>query len=1352
MKKFTTFLMLFVIVVSSGFAQNLSEQEKVQLDQERVQIEMQNYQPVNLDDFTSNGRNDRIDEYITIGDGTGYGSWPAYYSPFGNYWENGHTQSLYLASELGEEEILITKLAWFFERVAPAGEDFWNNLSIKVMEVSDAELTTGDYYDVSGATEVFSSSSMTGPSETGWFDFDVDDFTYSGTQNLLIDINWGDNGYYDANYFRTLKTEMGSVRTLVGYADSETPPNYDGDATTVDNLRITHYVEPTEPIFAITPETYTFGEVGILDGEAYSSELADFMVTNEGIGTINITEEPYFFSGQDVNFNYVGDATFPYPIDGIYDDTGESFDFQVEFAPSIAGPSTTLLVVTDDLGRVTRTFELNGTAYDIPEYDVMENAYMIEQDWLVNNDFNTAMNFDDFYSDYNLAPSTDVVYHFDVTIDSYVDFVDNLGSVNDFSVFADGDEFTAANDLYTGSQLAIDAGSYYVVASGSGEFDFDIHIEGQEPVLVVDPTTMDLGDVPIGCWHEGGTFEVYNDGGQTITFLDATLSDENGVYTLTHDYEFPITISTETLQFDVALEADTEGIFEGAFLLEDENTTYIYPITGNAYTPVLGDVICDPVIATFDGTGHFEDDNSVAAPMHDNYHLTDGYNDVVYKFSYASDFIIDIALDNAVMDPHMEIYSAGDVATTDPDQLEPVAAGGQEILDQELWGGTYYLVVAGDQNTTPEYMLTMDVEDMPAPGAVTLLTPADGTDNVTIDPTLTWELGEYTNNIDVYVDTQYPPQDKVLGNGIPVETFDVEGLSPAQIYFWKVVAHNDSGSTESETWAFTTMLPPPLFVQGTIFDYVNVHLTWNSPFDATYRVKEDFENGEMPEGWSMSTVATGSSAGWFITDAGGSGSFSIPAHTIYAVSNDDANNDDGSEDYLYMPSQDFSQWDGATLSFESFYNGDYSQMAYVEISTDGGDTFEVVQELDPNDAWTTITVELADYMDESDVVIAFHADDAGAWASGWAVDDVELAFESNLGGGSRALTGYNVWQNGSMINDELVTVEEYDVMDLAAGDYVFGVSAVYDEGESEITEIETITILGMSEIAGTVTDYVTGDPIEGANIEIMGMWDEEELEYSVSTDADGYYSQELPVTLDGYDVTASASGYVAITEEDVMPAAAVTEVVDFAMGEFPIPASNVVAVSNDDETVATVTWDTPSGFPSYEIIYDDGIATNATAWNPGFEGNMNALKFTPSGYPCTINEVMVHIWDGTWPAGDVFNPMEVVILDDDGSGGMPGTELGSIEVTPTSANWVTVDLSSLNVTISDGEFYIANRQISVYPDCPPTGIAEGTPQNRSYSYTGGAWGTATYDSFMFRATVSGPQGTESLVTKAITLM
>jgi len=60
---------------------------------------------------------------------------------------------------------------------------------------------------------------------------------------------------------------------------------------------------------------------------------------------------------------------------------------------------------------------------------------------------------------------------------------------------------------------------------------------------------------------------------------------------------------------------------------------------------------------------------------------------------------------------------------------------------------------------------------------------------------------------------------------------------------------------------------------------------------------------------------------------------------------------------------------------------------------------------------------------------------------------------------SRDLQGYNVYRDNVMINTSLVTDLFYDDMDLDAGAYYYGVSAVYDEGESaQAGPVEAIVI------------------------------------------------------------------------------------------------------------------------------------------------------------------------------------------------------------------------------------------------------------------------------------------------------
>jgi len=177
-------------------------------------------------------------QYVEIGNGTTYGTYPSYYGPWGNYWENCRTQTLYLASELGAPTgKLFTSLAWNFEQIPP-GANYLSNVTIKIKETEDTSLTGGAYADLTGATQVFYAASLVPATSTGWKIFDITDYIWTGTNNLIIEVVWGDNGYYTSPYFRTYKTNaVFATRMLIGYADSQTPPDYSGASTCYDNMR-----------------------------------------------------------------------------------------------------------------------------------------------------------------------------------------------------------------------------------------------------------------------------------------------------------------------------------------------------------------------------------------------------------------------------------------------------------------------------------------------------------------------------------------------------------------------------------------------------------------------------------------------------------------------------------------------------------------------------------------------------------------------------------------------------------------------------------------------------------------------------------------------------------------------------------------------------------------------------------------------------------------------------------------------------------------------------------------------------------------------------------------------------------
>jgi hypothetical protein len=114
------------------------------------------------------------------------------------------------------------------------------------------------------------------------------------------------------------------------------------------------------------------------------------------------------------------------------------------------------------------------------------------------------------------------------------------------------------------------------------------------------------------------------------------------------------------------------------------------------------------------------------------------------------------------------------------------------------------------------------------------------------------------------------------------------------------------------------------------------------------------------------------------------------------------------------------------------------------------------------------------------------------------------------------------------------------------------------------------------------------------------------------------------------------------------------------------------------------------------VIHDDGTVENGYGGGPGITV-IYADKFTPATYPSSYRSVCLAF--NRLCAGPTSYPIEIVVFDDDGPGGSPGTKLGAMPVTitnipifpdPTPA-WNSFDISSLNIVVNDGSVYIGAR-------------------------------------------------------------
>ena len=164
----------------------------------------------------------------------------SYVGIFNNYWENNKCQILYKQSELGASGN-IEDISFDISTVAIAGYRTFDNITIKLMHTSTSSFGTA-YENTTGATTVFSNASYAMPDATGWLTFDITDWPYNGTDNLLVEVSWGDNGEYTASRYYHNHTDYssgGEYLVTYGYWDSPSTSGYDGRTDVRPNVQFT---------------------------------------------------------------------------------------------------------------------------------------------------------------------------------------------------------------------------------------------------------------------------------------------------------------------------------------------------------------------------------------------------------------------------------------------------------------------------------------------------------------------------------------------------------------------------------------------------------------------------------------------------------------------------------------------------------------------------------------------------------------------------------------------------------------------------------------------------------------------------------------------------------------------------------------------------------------------------------------------------------------------------------------------------------------------------------------------------------------------------------------------------------
>ena len=151
--------------------------------------------------------------------------------------------------------------------------------------------------------------------------------------------------------------------------------------------------------------------------------------------------------------------------------------------------------------------------------------------------------------------------------------------------------------------------------------------------------------------------------------------------------------------------------------------------------------------------------------------------------------------------------------------------------------------------------------------------------------------------------------------------------------------------------------------------------------------------------------------------------------------------------------------------------------------------------------------------------------------------------------------------------------------------------------------------------------------------------------------------------------------------------------------------------------------------PSSTIHYPDNASQESTVSTVSYDNDYSnlkrpenrwALKFTPPLYPANVESTTFY-FDNPNSTTDV----DIVVYDDNGTGGLPGTELFRKTYTHMASGWVTIGVTG--VVISSGDFYVAIEKNDATQYIL---VDDGNPTGRSYWHNGTTWTPSTYTPYI----------------------
>lgn len=165
-------------------------------------------------------------------------------------------------------------------------------------------------------------------------------------------------------------------------------------------------------------------------------------------------------------------------------------------------------------------------------------------------------------------------------------------------------------------------------------------------------------------------------------------------------------------------------------------------------------------------------------------------------------------------------------------------------------------------------------------------------------------------------------------------------------------------------------------------------------------INEDFESG-IPSTWTVTDLGGHSGDPTYNWNTDNPGGKTPPAGSNISgkfLICDSDNSGGGNNSLISTNSFDCSTADSVWLIFDHWYEQYSTPAAYVEVSTDGGTTWDTVKIFSASDTTNNEFIDLtpiAAY--QSNVMVGFHYDDGGNWEWQWMIDNVKVTFGDEVG-------------------------------------------------------------------------------------------------------------------------------------------------------------------------------------------------------------------------------------------------------------------------------------------------------------------------------------------------------------------